>query len=103
MVLFDIALILSIILVGGLLIRKHLKNVEINNDKVVNDVIRGETEISYLRTNNPEKQYVISYRDKTKGFQIATVQATNFIEAEALFCKENSVPSLRILSVKAKI
>lgn len=102
MEIFDITLIICIILVGGFLIRKHLKEADNNKNKVINDVILGNTQIELLKTNNKPKDFIVNYRDKYKGSLKVTLQATNSTEAEAIFCKENGIPPLRIISVYEK-
>lgn len=98
----DITLIICIILAGSFLIRKHLKEVDNHKNKVINDVLLGNTQIEVLKTNNLPKDFLVTYRDKYKGSLKVTIKATNSTEAEAIFCKENGIPTLRIISVNDK-
>ena len=98
----NIILIICIILVGGFLIRKHLKEADNHKNKVINDVILGNTQIELLKTNSLPKDFIVNYRDKYKGSLKTTIKATNSTEAEAVFCKENGIPPLRVISVYEK-
>ena len=95
--------IIFLIFVSSLIFFHFIKKSNINNQKLINDYISNNIEnINYLRSSNEEKFFDIFYRHKFKGYQKETIKATNAIEAEALFCKENNIPTLRVISVKVK-
>ena len=100
MEILDICLIVGIILVGVLLFKKQLKEVEINKDKLINDVIMSNTDISLLKTQNELKEYLITYRDKMKGIKTEIICASNKTEAEALFCLNSGISNFKIISIK---